>query len=93
MTDIAIIRMAKEASGDDWGIFRDFMPEIERFAELVAAAERESCLEACRMYVNLNDPPDGFQNGVECCIAVITHKDDPDVKARIKAREAERNDK
>jgi hypothetical protein len=38
MTDIDIIRMAKEASGNDWGIFRDFMPEIERFAELVAAA-------------------------------------------------------
>ena len=38
MTDIDIIRMAKEASGDDWGMFRDFMPESERFAELVAAA-------------------------------------------------------
>ena len=36
-----IIRMAREAGGDDWGIFRDFMPEIERFANLVAAAERE----------------------------------------------------
>ena len=33
-----IIRMAREAGGDDWGIFRDFMPEIERFAALVAAA-------------------------------------------------------
>jgi hypothetical protein len=51
------------------------------------AIERESCLEACRMYVDLNEPPDGFQNGVECCIAVITHKDDPDVMARIKAKE------
>jgi hypothetical protein len=50
------------------------------------AIERESCLEACRMYVDLNEPPDGFQNGVECCIAVITHKDDPDVMARIKAK-------
>ena len=50
------------------------------------AIEREACLEACRMYVDLNEPPEGFQNGVECCIAVITHKDDPDVKARIKAR-------
>jgi hypothetical protein len=50
------------------------------------AIERESCLEACRMYVDLNEPPDGFQNGVECCIAVITHKDDPDVRARIKAK-------
>jgi hypothetical protein len=38
-----IIRMAREAGGDDWGIFRDFMPEIERFANLVAAAEREAC--------------------------------------------------
>jgi len=45
MTDIDIIRMAKEAGGDDWGIFRDFMPEIERFAELVAAAEREACAD------------------------------------------------
>jgi len=35
--------MAREAGGDDWGIFRDFMPEIERFANLVAAAEREAC--------------------------------------------------
>ena len=50
------------------------------------AIEREACLEACRMYVDLNEPPEGFQNGVECCIAVIKHKDDPDVKARIKAR-------
>jgi len=42
-----IIRMAREAGGDDWGIFRDFMPELERFAKLVAAAEREACAEAC----------------------------------------------
>jgi hypothetical protein len=38
-----ILRMAREAGGDDWGIFRDFMPELERFAKLVAAAEREAC--------------------------------------------------
>jgi hypothetical protein len=38
-----VIRMARGAGGDDWGIFRDFMPEIERFANLVAAAEREAC--------------------------------------------------
>lgn len=42
-----IIRMAKEAGGDDWGIFKDFMPEIERFASLVAAAEREACARIC----------------------------------------------
>ena len=35
------IDMAREAGGDDWGLFKDFMPEIERFAALVAAAERQ----------------------------------------------------
>ena len=43
-----IIRMAREAGGDDWGIFRDFMPEIECFAALVAAAEREAAIEDAR---------------------------------------------
>ena len=89
-----VIQMAKEAGWemDDscvlepniiWYISQE---QLERFAQIVATAERKSCLTACRMYVNLNDPPEGFQNGVDCCIAVITHKDDPDVMARIKAR-------
>lgn len=43
-----VIRMAKEAGGDDWGIFRDFMPEIERFAALVASAERDECVKLCK---------------------------------------------
>ena len=47
MTRDDIIRMAREAGGDDWGIFRDFMPELERFAKLVAAAEREACAKVC----------------------------------------------
>jgi hypothetical protein len=47
MTRDDIIRMAREAGGEDWGIFRDFMPEIERFAALVAAAEREECAKVC----------------------------------------------
>lgn len=59
---------------------------VKRLLEAGMKVEREACLEACRMYVDLNEPPEGFQNGVECCIAVITHKDDPDVMARIKAR-------
>lgn len=42
-----IIKMAREASGDDWGIFKHFMPEIERFAALVAATEREACAKVC----------------------------------------------
>ena len=47
MTRDDIIRMAREAGNDDWGIFRDFMPEIERFAALVAAHEREQCAKVC----------------------------------------------
>ena len=49
MTRDDIVRMAREAGGDDWGIFRDFMPEIERFAALVAAAEREACAKVCEV--------------------------------------------
>jgi hypothetical protein len=45
MTRDDIIRMAREAGGDDWDLFREFMPEIKRFAKLVAAAEREACAD------------------------------------------------
>ena len=47
MTNEEIIKMARKASGDDWGIFKDFMPEIECFAALVAEAEREACAKLC----------------------------------------------
>ncbi len=45
MTKDEVIRMAREArfeqiAGDDWVCFTE---EIERFAALVAAAEREAC--------------------------------------------------
>ena len=29
------IEMAREAAGDDWGLFQEFMPEIQRLVELV----------------------------------------------------------
>lgn len=74
--------LAKEFEGELWVKASDLEKKVKQAVE----AERESCLEACRMYVDLDEPPDGFQNGVECCIAVIKHKDDPDVRARIKAR-------
>lgn len=38
-----IIEMAREAAGDDWGLFQEYMPEIHRLAELVRADEREAC--------------------------------------------------
>lgn len=45
------IDMAREAGGDDWGLFKDFMPEIERLVALVRADaiadEREACAKLC----------------------------------------------
>jgi len=38
------IEMAREAAGDDWGLFQEYMPEIHRLVELVRAEEREACL-------------------------------------------------
>ena len=44
MTRDNIIRMAREA-----GLFthKEVQPELERFAKLVAAAEREACAKLC----------------------------------------------
>lgn len=42
------IEMAREASGDDWGLFQEFMPEIHRLAELVRADERERICKAIK---------------------------------------------
>ena len=46
-----VIEMAREAAGDDWGLFQEFMPEIHRLAEFVRAEaiaeEREACAKVC----------------------------------------------
>ena len=44
-----IIRMAREAGlcDEDGYSYSGNMPDIERFAALVAAAEREACAEIC----------------------------------------------
>ena len=44
------IEMAREAAGDDWGLFQEYMPEIHRLAELVRADEK-----AQRTWVGLTD--------------------------------------
>jgi len=73
-----IIRMAREAGGDDWGIFRDFMPEIERFANLVAAAEREACAKVCdllsvdRGMIRDEVLKEGVLSGATMCALVTT---------------------
>ncbi len=76
-----IIRMAREAGGDDWGIFRDFMPEIERFANLVAAAEREACAALCDAEANREeldgDTTLGPRYGAYCCAITIRERGAP----------------
>ena len=47
MNQAQLFELAKRAGGDDWGIFRDFMPEIERLAEFVSEAERERAAMIC----------------------------------------------
>ena len=61
-----IIRIAKKASGDDWGIFKDFMPEIERFAALVAAVEREECAHICDHIAIGNATGEGYDAAFDC---------------------------
>ena len=49
MTREDIIRMAREAGlSNDFGhLGYPYLPELERFASLVAAAEREACAKVC----------------------------------------------
>lgn len=39
------IEMAREAAGDDWGLFQEYMPEIHRLVELVRADERRAMMQ------------------------------------------------
>jgi len=41
MTQAELLELAKQTGGEDWGIFRDFMPEIEKLAALIVERERE----------------------------------------------------
>jgi hypothetical protein len=52
MTRDDIIRMAREAKlSNEIGAFGyPYLPELERFAALIAAAEREACLNICETH-------------------------------------------
>jgi hypothetical protein len=70
-----IIRMAEEASGgrqpSGWGVMLDH-EQLERFAHLVAAAEREACAAVCD---KLNDEY-ADANAADCAF-VIRERDAP----------------
>ena len=50
-TQEQVIAWARQAGGDDWGLFRDFMPEIERLSTLAYEAGRKDENEACAKFI------------------------------------------
>lgn len=78
-----IIRMAREAGFDPHDMSDDFtcnLIDIERFAALVAAAEREACAKVCEEecsdpyedFKNYEDThTDGWMDGCNSCAAAI----------------------
>ena len=79
MTSEDIIRMAREA-GDylvDKRGREDFIFDfygIERFANLVAAAEREACAKVCEEYQDAVDRH-RWPNGYECAAAIRARRE------------------
>ena len=68
MTDEDIIRMAQEAGMDYLKhISEESMEQVKKFAELVAAAEREACAKLCDENTNPNadkyEPVSQYQSG------------------------------
>ena len=68
MTQDDIIRMAREA-----GLFthKEVQPELERFANLVAAAEREACAKVCIASELINMPTTVEIAAIRKCAAAI----------------------
>jgi len=69
-----IIRMAREAGAMfdhmTW-VERDLAPVFERFAALVAAAERRACVKVCEELLTIISSGDEHMDGVTDCIAAI----------------------
>ena len=57
MNQADLLRVARRAGGDDWGIFRDFMPELERLATFITEAERERAALICHAHRDWQDNP------------------------------------
>ena len=72
-----IIRMAREAGGqqDEVDMYFDY-EQLERFATLVAASEREACAKLCDVLgvhpaLNVfNGGPEWYKHGKDCAAAI-----------------------
>jgi len=68
-TQEQVIAWAREAGGDDWGLFRDFMPEIDRLSTLAYEAGCKDENEACEKVAESYEPrcdscPSGVANAI-----------------------------
>ena len=66
MTREDIIRMAREAGWD--AHHAEFDTRIERFAALVASAEREACAKVCESLFDMDD--DSCNEAEHCATAI-----------------------
>ena len=71
-----IIKLAREAGfevygTDVWITDGWWLEELERFAALVAAAEREECAKACEELLSTGGSGDEHRDGVADCISAI----------------------
>ena len=70
-----IIRMAQEA-GIGWGEKLGGMPDfLERFAALVASAEREACAEICKKHADVYEKLEGNPTAKSAWAACIDNRD------------------
>ena len=78
MTRDDIIRLAREAGFSEWAVGLSEMPaHLERFAALVAAAEREACAKACEWEAaKLEQWPQRDVLTVRACAAAIRARGD-----------------
>ena len=85
------IEMAREAAGDDWGLFQEYMPEIHRLVELVRADERARMAEQPTTTENNGGktgwPPGLLQDDCKGLSKWLSNR--PDAKRRVREALAE----
>ena len=72
MNKDTITRLARQAEGEEQhhGMWRMHVEDLERFAALVAAAEREECAKLCEAEAD-KSVADQEAGGMYCCAAAI----------------------
>ena len=64
MNQADLLQLARRAGGEDWGIFRDFWPEIERLAVFISEAERERAAMICHQYRDVEYPAEAIATAI-----------------------------